>query len=64
MKVEEAVLGSPPNVSNEPYGFSGRKATFNHAHALVTVCPSYVSRHPMTLSSTPSSSSTIRMHAY
>ena len=24
---------------NEPYGFCGRKATLNHAHALVTVCP-------------------------
>ena len=28
---------------NEPYGFCGRKATLNHAHALVTVCPEYVS---------------------
>ena len=24
---------------NEPYGFCGRKALLNHAHALVTVCP-------------------------
>ena len=24
---------------NEPYGFRGRKATPNHAYALVTVCP-------------------------
>ena len=24
---------------NEPYGFCGPKATVNHAHALVTVCP-------------------------
>ena len=24
---------------NKPYGFCGRKATLNHAHALVTVCP-------------------------
>ena len=24
---------------NEPYGFCGRKATLNHASALVTVCP-------------------------
>ena len=24
---------------NEPYGFRGRKAILNHAHALVTVCP-------------------------
>ena len=24
---------------NEPYGFCGRKATLNHAYALVTVCP-------------------------
>ena len=23
----------------ELYGFCGRKATLNHAHALVTVCP-------------------------
>ena len=28
VKVEVAVLGSPPN---EPYGFRGRKATLNHA---------------------------------
>ena len=27
---------------NEPYGFCGRKATLNHTHALVTVCPQYV----------------------
>ena len=26
---------------NELYGFCGRKATLNHAHALVTVCPWY-----------------------
>ena len=37
---------------NELYGFCGRKATLNHAHALVTVCP----WHPRTLSSTSSSS--------
>ena len=24
---------------NEPYGFCGRKASLNHADALVTVCP-------------------------
>ena len=24
---------------NEPYGFRGRKAILNHAHALVSVCP-------------------------
>ena len=24
---------------NEPYGFCGRKATLNHAYAMVTVCP-------------------------
>ena len=36
VKVKVAVLGSRPN---EPYGFCGRKATLNHAHALVTVCP-------------------------
>ena len=28
---------------NEPYGFCGRKATLNHASALVTVCPWYFS---------------------
>ena len=27
---------------NETYGFCGRKATMNHAYALVTVCPQYV----------------------
>ena len=27
---------------NEPYCFCGRKATLNHAYALVTVCPYYV----------------------
>ena len=42
---------------NKPYGFCGRrKATLNHAYALVTVCPWYVSRHPRTLSSASSSS--------
>ena len=30
---------------NEPYGFCRRKATLNHAHALVSVCPQYVNRH-------------------
>ena len=39
MKIEVAVLGPRPN---EPYGFYGRKATLNHVHALVTVCPEYV----------------------
>ena len=34
MKVEVAVLGFRPN---EPYGFCGRKATLNHASALVTL---------------------------
>ena len=24
---------------NEPYGFRGRKAILNHAHALVSACP-------------------------
>ena len=33
---------------NEPCCFCGRKAIFNHAHALVTVCPWYVNRHPRT----------------
>ena len=28
-----------PGRPNEPYGVCGRKATFNHAHVLVTVCP-------------------------
>ena len=32
--MEVAVLGSPPN---EPYGFRGRKATLNHAQALVSL---------------------------
>ena len=41
---------------NEPYGFRGRKATLSHAHALVTVRPWYVNRHPRTLSCTLSSS--------
>ena len=27
------------SVLSEPYGFCGRKATLDHAHALVTVCP-------------------------
>ena len=36
VKVEVAVLAPRPN---EPYGFCGRKATFYHGHALVTVCP-------------------------
>jgi len=27
---------------HQPYGFCGRKARLNHAHALVTVCPKYV----------------------
>ena len=36
MKVQVAVLGSP---SNGSYGFCGRKATLNHAYALVSVCP-------------------------
>ena len=52
MRVEVAVLGFRPN---EPYGFCGRKATLNHAYALVTVCPYYINRHPGTLSSTSSS---------
>ena len=43
---------------NEPYGFCGRKATLNHASALVTVCPQYVNWHLRTWSSTLSSSST------
>jgi len=42
---------------NEPYGFCGRKATLNHASALVTVCPWYVNQHPRTWSSTSSSPS-------
>ena len=41
---------------NEPYGFCGRKATLNHAQALVTICPYYASRHPRTWSRTSSSS--------
>ena len=44
MKVEVAVLAPPPPPHprpNEPYGFCGRKATLNHAHALVTDCPQY-----------------------
>ena len=34
--------GGLPGLSyliNKPYGFYGRKATLNHAHGLVTVCP-------------------------
>ena len=34
---------------NEPYGFCGRKATLNHASALVTVCPLYDIRGHETL---------------
>ena len=26
-------------VPNKPYGFRGRKAILNHAHALVSACP-------------------------
>ena len=37
---------------NEPYGFRGRKAILNHAHALVSACPLYANRHPRTLSTT------------
>ena len=47
---------------NEPYGFCGRKATLNHAHALVSLSLIMMStRHPRTLSSTTSTttSSTI-----
>ena len=36
VKVQVAVLSPRPN---EPYGFCGRKATLNHASALVTICP-------------------------
>ena len=37
---------------NESYGFRGRKAILNHAHALVSACSSYVNQHPRTLSNT------------
>ena len=37
---------------DEPYGFRGRKAILNHAHALVSACPYYVSRLQRTLSNT------------
>ena len=37
---------------HEPYGFCGSKAILNNAHALVSTCPSYVNRHPRTLSNT------------
>ena len=37
---------------NEPYGSRGRKATLNHASALVSACPWYVNRHPRILSNT------------
>ena len=37
VKIEVAVPGF--FCPNEPYGFCGRKATLNHASALVTVCP-------------------------
>ena len=37
---------------NEPYGFRGRKAILNHAHAFVAACPLYVNRHPRTLNNT------------
>ena len=33
-------------------GFLGRKAILNYAHALVSACSQYVSRHPRTLSIT------------
>ena len=41
VKVEVAVLGCPSWAvrPNEPYGFRGRKAVFNHAHAMVSACP-------------------------
>ena len=57
VRVEVAVLGSPSSVMSLRVGFYGRKAKLNHAHALVTVCPQYVNRHPRALSSTSSSSS-------
>ena len=55
VRVEVAVLGSPSSVMSLRVGFYGRKAKLNHAHALVTVCPQYVNRHPRALSSTSSS---------
>ena len=33
------VLKALADRPNEPYGFCGRKAKLNHAHALVSVCP-------------------------
>ena len=44
---------------NEPSGFCGRKDLLNHASALVSACPQYVSQHPRTLSITSSSSDTL-----
>jgi len=41
------------------YGFCGRKATLDHAHALITVWPYMSTLHPRTLSSTTSSSSSV-----
>ena len=39
-EVSESRGGRPGlSVLNEPYGFRGRKAILNHAHALVSVCP-------------------------
>ena len=40
---------------NEPSDFRGRKAILNHASAVVSACPWYVSRHLRTLSITSSS---------
>ena len=46
---------------NEPYGFRGRKAILNHAHALVSACPWYVNWHPRTLSNTAAADCTLRL---
>ena len=42
-------------LSNELYGFRGRKAILNHAHALSQLVPKMSAWHPRTLSSTSSS---------
>ena len=50
VRVEVAVLGCP---SWRAFWFQWTcKAILNHASALVSACPSYVNRHPRTLSNT------------